>query len=39
MAIGIENEEGYVDPLSSEVIEICKQRGFKYQVPDNLNEE
>lgn len=39
MAIGIENEEGSVDPLSSEVIETCKQYGFKYQVPDNLDEE
>ncbi len=35
-AIGKQNDDGTVLPLTKEDIEICKSVGFKYIIPDNI---
>lgn len=35
--VGWENEEGDVEELTSEKMEICKKYGFKFKIPENFD--
>jgi hypothetical protein len=37
MAIGKQMDDGVVEPLTTELIEVCKKYKFAFKVPDNLN--
>ena len=36
-AIGKQNDDGSIDPLTAEDIEICNKFKFKFEIPDNLD--
>lgn len=38
IAVGTQNDDGSVDPLTEEDIENCKKFKFQYQIPDNLDQ-
>jgi hypothetical protein len=38
-AIGKQQDDGTIAPLTKEDIEICKTVGFKYVIPDNMSSE
>lgn len=36
-AIGTQNDDGSIDPLNDDSIELCKKFNMKYKIPDNLD--